>query len=83
MGIYWVIKRKVRVRQRILEVKELITNVEKKSTGIILENKLVKVRPTPMKPFQGWRYYKIEEIPPDIEDDVFPRDPILLASRRK
>tara|TARA_B100000287_G_scaffold91853_1_gene84076 strand:- start:2316 stop:2747 length:432 start_codon:yes stop_codon:yes gene_type:complete len=73
-SIYWVIKRKVRVRQRILEVKELITNVEKKSTGIILENKLVKVRPTPMKPFQGWRYYKIEEIPPDIKDDDFSDD---------
>ena len=51
-----------------------ITNVEKKSTGIILENKLVKVRPTPMKPFQGWRYYKIEEIPPDIKDDDFSDD---------
>ena len=66
-------QKEVRVRQKILEVKELITNVEKKSTGIILENKLVKVRPTPMKPFQGWRYYKIE-IPPDIKDDDFSDD---------
>ena len=70
-SMYWVIKRQVKVRQRIIEVKELITNEGKKSAGIILENKLVKVRPTPMKPFQGWRYYKIEEIPPDIDDDVF------------
>ncbi len=73
-SIYWVIKRQVKVRQRILEVKELISNDGKKSAGIILENKLVKVRPTPMKPFQGWRYYKIEEIPPDIDDDVFSDD---------
>ena len=73
-SMYWVIKRQVKVRQRIIEVKELITNEGKKSAGIILENKLVKVRPTPMKPFQGWRYYKIEEIPPDIDDDVFSDD---------
>ena len=73
-SMYWVIKRQVKVRQRILEVKELISNDGKKSAGIILENKLVKVRPTPMKPFQGWRYYQVEEIPPDIEDDVFPDD---------
>tara|TARA_B100001769_G_C21658710_1_gene366258 strand:+ start:95 stop:514 length:420 start_codon:yes stop_codon:yes gene_type:complete len=73
-SMYWVIKRQVKVRQRIIEVKELITHEGKKSAGIILENKLVKVRPTPMKPFQGWRYYQIEEIPPDIEDDVFSDD---------
>ena len=73
-SMYWVIKRQVKVRQRIIEVKELITNEGKKSAGIILENKLVKVRPTPMKPFQGWRYYNIEEIPPDIDDDVFSDD---------
>ncbi len=73
-SIYWVIKRQVKVRQRILAVKELISNDGKKSAGIVLENKLVKVRPTPMKPFQGWRYYNIEEIPPDIDDDVFSDD---------
>ena len=73
-SIYWVIKRQVKVRQRILAVKELISNDGKKSAGIVLENKLVKVRPTPMKPFQGWRYYKIEEIPPDIKDDDFSDD---------
>ena len=73
-SIYWVIKRQVKVRQRILAVKELISNDGKKSAGIVLENKLVKVRPTPMKPFQGWRYYNVEEIPPDIDDDVFSDD---------
>ena len=73
-SMYWVIKRQVKVRQRILAVKELISNDGKKSAGIVLENKLVKVRPTPMKPFQGWRYYNVEEIPPDIDDDVFSDD---------
>ena len=39
--------------------------------GILLENKIIKVRPTPMKPFQGWRYYENEDVPPDIIDDGF------------
>ena len=27
---------------------------------------LVRVIPTPMKPFQGWRYYMADDIPPDL-----------------
>ena len=54
-SIYWVIKRQVKVRQRILDIKELKSTEGKKSAGIILENKLIKVRQTPMTPFQGWR----------------------------
>ena len=32
---------------------------------------MIKVIPTPMRPFQGWRYYMEEDIPPDlnINDD--------------
>jgi len=70
-SLFWIIKRQVCVRQKILNVKHLIRDDGKKSAGIILENKLVRVRPTPMKPFQGWRYYDTQDIPPDIEDSNF------------
>ena len=70
-SIFWIIKRNVVVRQKILDIKDLTTQEGKRSTGIILENKLIKVRSTPMKPFQGWRYYKECDIPPDISDDEF------------
>ncbi len=73
-SIYWVIKRLVKVRQRILGIKELIRTDGKKSAGIILENKLIRVRQTPMKPFQGWRYYNIEDVPPDIDKSDFSDD---------
>ena len=70
-SLFWIIKRQVTVRQKILNMKDISVDSGKRSTGIILENKLIKVRPTPMRPFQGWRYYPEEEIPPDIDEGNF------------
>ena len=69
--MYWIINRKVFVRQKILEIKSFVLEDGKKSAGIVLQNKLIKVRPVPMRPFQGWRYYQTSEVPPDIDDDNF------------
>ena len=70
-SLYWVINRKVIVRQKILNIKNIIGSENRVFAGILLENKIIRVRPTPMKPFQGWRYYEIEDAPPDINDDSF------------
>ena len=70
-SLYWVINRKVLVRQKILNVKKVLGHENKIFAGILLQNKIIKVRPTPMKPFQGWRYYENEDVPPDIRDDGF------------
>ena len=70
-SLYWIINRKVFVRQKILEIKNFVLEDGKKSAGIVLQNKLIRVRPVSMKPFQGWRYYQKSDVPPDIEDDNF------------
>lgn len=70
-SLYWVINRKVIVRQKILNIKNIIGSENRVFAGILLENKIIRVRPTPMKPFQGWRYYEVEDAPPDINDDSF------------
>ena len=70
-SIYWIVNRKVSVRQLILDIKSLDREDGKKSTGIVLQNKLIRVRPVPMRPFQGWRYYQTSDVPPDIDDDNF------------
>ena len=70
-SLYWIINRKVFVRQKILEIKSFVLEDGKKSAGIVLQNKLIRVRPVSMKPFQGWRYYENEDVPPDITDDGF------------
>ena len=70
-SMYWIIQRNVLVRQKILDITSVIRSDGSKGCEIKLDKDLVKVIPTPMRPFQGWRYYMDEDIPPDlnINDD--------------
>ena len=66
-SIYWVIKRLIRVRQRIISINQEINNEGKKYCLIEIDPKQIKVEPRTQKPFQGWRYLNIEDVPVDIE----------------
>ena len=70
-SMYWIIQRNVLVRQKILDITSVIRSDGSKGCEIELDQDLIKVIPTPMRPFQGWRYYMEEDIPPDlnINDD--------------
>ena len=70
-SMYWIIQRNVLVRQKILDIKSVIRSDGSKGCEIKLDQDLIKVIPTPMRPFQGWRYYMDEDTPPDlnINDD--------------
>ena len=65
-SMYWIIQRNVLVRQKILDITSVIRSDGSKGCEIILDKDLIKVIPTPMRPFQGWRYYMEEDIPPDL-----------------
>jgi hypothetical protein len=65
-SLYWVIKGIVTVRQKLMDLRE-----GKKPDGtpcclLILDRKLVPVRPVPRRAFQGWRYLEAEDAPPDL-----------------
>jgi hypothetical protein len=65
-SLYWVIKGIVTVRQRLNDLRE-----GKKPDGtpcclLILDRKLVPVRPVPRRAFQGWRYLSSDEAPEDL-----------------
>jgi hypothetical protein len=65
-SIYWVVKRYVRVRQKILNI-ESATNAEgRRYCAIELDPELVLVDPRRHKAFQGWRYFRSEDVPADI-----------------
>ena len=78
-SIFWIIKRNVLVRQKILDIISVIRDDGSKGCEIELDKNLVRVIPTPMKPFQGWRYYMVDDIPPDLnlgnlENEDFPEN---------
>ncbi len=65
-SLYWVIKGIIQVRQRLLAFEE-----GKKADGspcclIVLDRKLVPVRPMPRRAFQGWRYLTDDDAPGDL-----------------
>jgi hypothetical protein len=65
-SLYWVIKGVIRVRQRIIGIKPMTVDGEPRCK-LLLERKLVRVAPRPMRAFQGWRYLEADAAPPDLD----------------
>jgi hypothetical protein len=65
-SIYWVIGGFIRVRQRILEIREEEWDDKTPCAALLLDPTLVAVEARQMKPFQGWRYLKPDEAPADV-----------------
>ena len=65
-SIYWVIAGQVVCRQTILRLARY-TNAEGIDyCDIIMSPQLVRTIPYPKRPFQGWRYLRPEDAPPDL-----------------
>jgi hypothetical protein len=71
-SLYWVIAGFVRVRQRIVEVREDQWDDGTACCGLVLDPELVPVEPRPQKPFQGWRYLETAAAPPDLPKGTVP-----------
>ena len=56
-SMYWIIQRNILVRQKILDITSIKRNDGSKGCEIELDSELIRVIPTPMRPFQGWRLY--------------------------
>ena len=65
-SLYWVIKGIVQVRQRLTGFAEGTKDDGSPCTLLLLDRKLVQVRPMPRRAFQGWRYLKADEAPSDL-----------------
>jgi len=66
-SLYWVIKGFARVRQNILDVERCLDPDGRPRCALVLGPDLVRVQLRAFKPFQGWRYLRAENAPPDIE----------------
>lgn len=79
-SLYWVVRGVVLVRQAIVSVDTFGQGAAGRC-AIALSPELVLTAPQPRRPFQGWRYLKAEDAPPDLSaagDAALPQD---LAGR--
>jgi hypothetical protein len=65
-SLYWVIKGTILVRQALLGFGEGAKDDGSPCCLIQLDQKLVAVRPTPRRAFQGWRYLTDDDAPSDL-----------------
>jgi len=65
-SLYWVIRREIRVRQRLHAIEEAVDHSGRSCCALVFEPELVRVVPRPQRPFQGWRYLEAADAPADL-----------------
>lgn len=65
-SIYWVIAGQVTCRQQIQRLARFTDTEGKDYCDIIMSPDLIRTVPYPKRPFQGWRYLRPEDAPPDL-----------------
>lgn len=78
-SIYWVIKGVIQCRQRILRLDEVIGSDGIRRCAIVMEPELHRTQSAIKRPFQGWRYLKATDAPPDLRkgrenEDALPTE---------
>lgn len=68
-SLYWVIKGVILARQPLIDLRAVRGADGIERCEIVMTPELTPVRPTPRRPFQGWRYLAAHEAPPDLADD--------------
>ena len=67
-SIYWIIRGRIRARQRIAGFLPRVDADGRRFVYIQLDPELVKTVPNPRDPLQGWRYLEEGDAPPDLDD---------------
>ena len=84
-SIYWVIQHFVIVRQRIIGIERAQDSDGTACCHLMLDPELIRTRPQPRRPHQGWRYLDPADAPADLgavsaDDDEPP--PAMAAELR-
>lgn len=69
-SLFWVIKGIVQARQRLVGFEEGMKEDGSRCCLLVLDPRLVPVRPTKRRPFQGWRYLTPDDAPSDLGGDA-------------
>lgn len=76
-SIYWVFKGVMMARQRLIGLEERVGDDGIRRCALVLDRAMVRTAAVPRRPFQGWRYLKPDDAPPDLpkgreSDDALP-----------
>lgn len=66
-SIYWVMAGTICCRQPILRLAQYTNEEGIDYCDIIMAPDIIRTLPYPKRPFQGWRYLRPEDAPPDME----------------
>jgi hypothetical protein len=64
-SLYWVIRGYIAVRQRLIDIRPARAKDGIPRCGLVYDPELVPTLRRARRPFQGWRYLKPEDAPPD------------------
>lgn len=64
-SLYWVINGQIACRRPIIDLQPVVRN-GLPHCRIVMSAKPLRVHPRPFRPFQGWRYLKPDDAPPDL-----------------
>jgi hypothetical protein len=65
-SIYWVIRGEIAARERIVAIEPFRDSAGVNRCRLVMQPKVIPVSPRPMRPFQGWRYFRHDDAPPDL-----------------
>lgn len=65
-SLYWVIKGSVQCRQLITEIRPFTDGEGIGRCHLVLDPVVVRTEWQPRRPFQGWRYLKLDDAPADL-----------------
>lgn len=65
-SLYWVFKGEILCRQPIVRLDEVLGADGITRCGIVLSPEITRTAAAPKRPFQGWRYLKPQDAPPDL-----------------
>ena len=81
-SIYWVIRGRIRVRERVTGLRDERDDTGRRYCLIEVDAELVPTLPRTCRPFQGWRYLSPEDAPPDRSAIAEPPPDRMLAELR-
>jgi hypothetical protein len=66
-SLYWVLRGMIMCRQPIADLEAVTGRDGIERCRIVFKPEIIRVRPTPRRAFQGWRYFEAADVPPDLK----------------